>query len=503
VLGVTTAYLDYLSGVLIVDLVHRLIYVSALFVPVWLSCRLLGRRLPYLQMTLWSLVFLRAMLPVDFSLPFSLREGLVTLAPDLFGYVEFRLRLMSWGYAASSPPIFAAFPYLTWMMLAVGLWMGVSGVLLTRVMLGRYHYRRLVARGEPPEEAYLGVMAERWRSRFGIRRSVRLVTGAGRVSPFTIGVLRPAVFLPRHLLRSVSTDQVDAVLGHELAHVSRFDDLQIRVQAIVVALLWIFPPIHYASRQLTRQREIVCDQLAIVRGTVSPRAYGEGLLRVAGDVARHPAHGPVSALVGAAEFYSSRIAAIAEAARTGVRAVGVSLLLALAALLLVVPLGPHGQISESQAQLMQARSARLAGDHRPEFRLPIAGAELGRRFEPIPRAQRVSYRFHTGLDLIAPVGAEIRAMAAGEVVRVLTSPRDSISARTGAYLIVRHGEYLAYYTYLRDIQVQPGDSVAAGQLLARLGPVPFSPEGKPTHLHLEITRDGISVDPLVLLGLSD
>jgi beta-lactamase regulating signal transducer with metallopeptidase domain len=500
---VTTAYLDYLSGVLIFDLAHRLVYVSVLFVPVWLACRLLGRRLPYLQMTLWLLVFLRALLPVEFSLPFSFREGIAALVPDLFGFVEFRLRLSSWGYAASSPPVSPNFPHLTWMMLIVGVWLAVSGLLLGRLLLGRRYFDRLVRSGKPIVGGEIGVMAERWCSRFGIRRPVQMVAGEARVSPFTIGLWRPKVFLPRNLLQSASPDQVDAVLGHELAHVSRFDDLWVRVQAAVVAVLWIFPPIHYASRQLTRQREIVCDQLAVVRGNLSPRAFGEGLLHVLGEASRHRAPGAIPALVGEAEYFSTRIAGIAEASRSGIRAVGVSMLLALAALIFVVPLGPHGEISEVQARLMQERSARQLVDPRPEFRLPIAGAELGRRFEAIPRGQQVSYRYHTGLDLIAPVGAEIRAIGPGEVVRVQKSPRDSISARTGAYMTVRHGEYLAYYTYLRDIEVEAGDSVESGQLLARLGPVPYSPEGKPTHLHLEITRNGISVDPLLVLGLFD
>jgi beta-lactamase regulating signal transducer with metallopeptidase domain len=491
------AYLDYLAGAALFDLAHRLVYVTVLFAAVFAACRLLGSRLPYLQMMLWSLVLLRAVLPAEFSLPFSAREALSLLVPDLFGFVELRLRFTSLGYAGASPPVFASLPQVTWTILLVGLWALTSGLLLARLMLSRRYFAGLVARGEPAD-AGTAAMAARWRQCFGIRRQVRVVSGDARVSPFTIGLWRPAVYLPRGLLTSASAAEVDAVLGHELAHVARFDDAWVRLQGVLVAAFCFFPPVHYAARQLARQREIVCDQLAIVRGGLSPRVYGEGLLRVMTGYPRP--RGGLPALVGDAQFCSVRIAAIAEAARTGIRAVGTSILLALAVLVFLVPMGPHGPISVAQANLMQERSSRqVLGDPSPGFVLPIAGAELGRGFGAIPRRQQVSYRYHTGLDLHAPVGTEVAAVAPGVVVRVQATPRDSLSARTGGYMIVRHGAYLVYYTYLRDMRVAPGDVVEAGQTLATLGAAPYSLTGSSTYLHLEVTRDGVSVDPLLLL----
>jgi bla regulator protein blaR1 len=494
-------YLDFLSGLLIVDLVHRLVYLTALFVPVYALCRWLGRRLPYLQMTLWTLVFIRAVLPVDFSLPFSLREWAAVVAPDLFGFVEFRLRLHGWGYAVASPTVAEWFPYLTWQMALVGLWLGVAAALLMRLAVSRRCYWLLVRRSEPVADARVLALVTQWRACLRIRRRVTVLTSDTAVSPFTIGILRPRVYLPRSLLDGAPLAQIDAVLGHELAHVRRFDDLWVQAQAVVLALLFFFPPLRHASRQLTQQREVVCDQIAVTRGRLSAKTYGHSLLQVLTSTIGRRRQSAMAGLVGDAAFCSMRIAAIGDAARSGLRGVLPSGLLALIILVFLIPLGPHGDPPSVQERQMLDRTERLVTGPVPLFLSPIAGATPGDGFRAVPRSQRVSYRYHTGLDLIAPVGSPVNAMAPGVVDRVRVTARDSLSARTGGYVSVRHGDYLVYYTYLRDIRVEPGDNVDAGDVLGTLGPVPFSPEGKPPHLHLEVLRAGVSVDPAVLLGL--
>jgi murein DD-endopeptidase MepM/ murein hydrolase activator NlpD len=283
--------------------------------------------------------------------------------------------------------------------------------------------------------------------------------------------------------------------------VRRFDDLWVQAQAVIVAVLFFFPPLRHASRQLTQQREVVCDQIAVARGRLSAKTYGESLLEAFASAVERRRRPAMAALVGDAAFCSMRIAAIGDAARSGLRGVVVSGLLALIVLVFLIPLGPHGDPPVGEERQMLERTARLVSVPVPRFLPPIAGATLGAGFHAVPKSQRVSYRYHTGLDLIAPVGSPVIAMAPGVVEQVRARPRDSLSARTGGYVCVRHGDYLVYYTYLRDIRVVAGDNVEAGELLGTLGAVPFSPEGKPPHLHLEVLRAGVSVDPAVLLGL--
>ncbi len=492
--------LDFLSYLLLTDALQRSLYVTAAAVPAALASLVLKHRLPLLQMVLWALVLLRAVLPTGYALPFSLREWLAPLAPDLFGFIELRLRLWDWGFAVASPPVVQALPWLTWQVGLVLAWCAVTFMLLLRFFAVRRRYRRILRAADPLMEPAIQQAITRWRRALGIRRRVELRAGRAAVSPFTMGVLVPKVYLPRRLLLHSDRNEVDAILGHELAHVRRYDDLWLLLQGILCAVFFFLPPIHMAARQLTRQRELLSDQLAVSRGGLSAHAYASSLLSVIrrtlpSDHAAVPAH-----LTGDAAFCSARIRAVADAAREGMRGFAASIVVLVFAIVFVMPMRPHETGLEAQAAKFLERTANVTPDENPGLLLPIEGAHIGEGFRVVPRPERRSYRYHTGLDLHAPVGSPIRAMADGTVERVIEGAGDRLGARTGGYIVLSHGALRAYYTYLRAPTVRVGDRVAAGEVLGHLGRPPFSPEGKGTHLHLEITIRGRSIDPLAVLA---
>lgn len=67
-----------------------------------------------------------------------------------------------------------------------------------------------------------------WRARFKIRRRVRLVTSEASLLPFTLGTLRPVIYLPETILRDAEPTVADAVIAHEMTHIKRGDDLWLR-----------------------------------------------------------------------------------------------------------------------------------------------------------------------------------------------------------------------------------------------------------------------------------
>lgn len=145
------------------------------------------------------------------------------------------------------------------------------------------------------------------------------------------------------------------------------------------------------------------------------------------------------------------------------------------------------------AELAQIRAARakgsVAGGWRQTMIWPTAGrisGEFG--------AQRI-YRgepgaYHTGLDLAAPIGAEIRAPADGVVVLAAT---DETFTLEGHLLIVDHGMGLASaFLHCSDLLVRAGDSVALGQLLGHVG---MTGRATGPHLHWALTWNGRRLDP--------
>ncbi|HYF91415.1 MAG TPA: M23 family metallopeptidase [Symbiobacteriaceae bacterium] len=105
---------------------------------------------------------------------------------------------------------------------------------------------------------------------------------------------------------------------------------------------------------------------------------------------------------------------------------------------------------------------------------------------------------HGGLDLSAPAGTPVVAIADGTVIRVGTDPN------LGALVEVDHGFAVALYGQIGGAKVKAGDQVKQGQALAAVAK-PTGKEGdRSSHLHLEIrtNKDGKTIDPAPFLPLS-
>jgi murein DD-endopeptidase MepM/ murein hydrolase activator NlpD len=138
--------------------------------------------------------------------------------------------------------------------------------------------------------------------------------------------------------------------------------------------------------------------------------------------------------------------------------------------------------------------AQMSADVPPgRLLMPVNGAVLTQPFgctwvllEP-PNPRCPSGHFHSGLDLAARLGTEIRAAAAGRP-KVRWSP-----GGYGLYVLIDHGGGLeTLYGHLSAASVQDGDHVRGGQAIGRMGSTGMSTG---PHLHFEVRRDGRPVDP--------
>jgi len=100
---------------------------------------------------------------------------------------------------------------------------------------------------------------------------------------------------------------------------------------------------------------------------------------------------------------------------------------------------------------------------------------------------------HTGADFLSPTGRPVQAPNAGRVV--LADPQYF----SGNTVIIDHGLGLfSILAHLSEIDVKPGDTVAAGQVVGKVGAT-----GRVTgpHLHWGVRLNNARVDPLSLLYL--
>lgn len=98
---------------------------------------------------------------------------------------------------------------------------------------------------------------------------------------------------------------------------------------------------------------------------------------------------------------------------------------------------------------------------------------------------------HPGLDIGGPTGDPVVAATAGRVT--VAGPAPAGYAGYGTVVMVDQGEGLvAIYAHLSRVAVRRGDEITPGQ---RIGAIGTTGNVTGSHLHFELRRRGVAVDP--------
>lgn len=120
-----------------------------------------------------------------------------------------------------------------------------------------------------------------------------------------------------------------------------------------------------------------------------------------------------------------------------------------------------------------------------KFSYTSIGASVGSKINPF---YKVKVK-HEGLDLIAPAGTSVCASADGVVSSIERSKKG-----LGNVVSIDHGNgYVTRYAHLSDINVLRGRSVKRGAVIGKVG---MSGNSFAPHLHYEIWKDTVAVDPV-------
>jgi murein DD-endopeptidase MepM/ murein hydrolase activator NlpD len=127
------------------------------------------------------------------------------------------------------------------------------------------------------------------------------------------------------------------------------------------------------------------------------------------------------------------------------------------------------------------------GESRGSLASPVSGGRIsstyGARMHPI-----LGYlRMHTGIDIAAPYGTPIRAVADGTVTY------SGWHGGHGNYVKVNHAGALATgYGHMSKIAARVGQKITRGQVIGYVGSTGLSTG---PHLHYELFKNGASINP--------
>lgn len=150
-------------------------------------------------------------------------------------------------------------PFIPW---AVAAWLVGVGVLSLRLFASWWSVQRLRRRATQPADENWQAMLRRIAERLRVTRPVKLVESALVEVPTVIGWMKPIILLPASAMTGLTTEQLEALLAHELAHVRRHDYLVNLLQTVVETLLFYHPAVWWLSHRIRVEREHCCDDLA-------------------------------------------------------------------------------------------------------------------------------------------------------------------------------------------------------------------------------------------------
>ena len=101
------------------------------------------------------------------------------------------------------------------------------------------------------------------------------------------------------------------------------------------------------------------------------------------------------------------------------------------------------------------------------------------------------WRTHGGVDIASTLGVEVLALCPGTVSEVYDD------GLMGTTVVIDHGNGLsaAYCNLAGQPTVESGDVVETGTIIGTVGDTAIAESGMPAHLHLEVSLNGVLVDP--------
>ena len=180
--------------------------------------------------------------------------------------------------AATAHPVFTISE--SWALYLFVAWAVIASWSLLRLLRAAWHLHVLRQSCEPIDPRALDPLLQETLLRHSGNRKFMLCTSDAVRVPTALGLLKPAVVIPRWIMQELSAEELNQILIHELAHLRRWDDWTNLAQQLVRAVFFFHPAVWWIEKRIALEREMACDD-AVLLETASPRAYAECLARLA------------------------------------------------------------------------------------------------------------------------------------------------------------------------------------------------------------------------------
>jgi beta-lactamase regulating signal transducer with metallopeptidase domain len=189
-------------------------------------------------------------------------------------------------------------PSLDPLTIAISTYALPAAVLLLLTLVALVRLIALRARADVLVDAHWLSALARAQRRMGFKHGTALLTSNDLASPISWGLLRPVILLSNRAVEA--TDEAEAIIAHELAHVARMDWIKLLLARVATALFWFNPLVWMLAREAHQLREEAADD-SVLGANIADTDYAQLLV----GVARHECPGLLLGAHGVAPSKSS------------------------------------------------------------------------------------------------------------------------------------------------------------------------------------------------------
>jgi len=341
----------------------------------------------------------------------------------------------------------------------------------------------------------------------GINRNILLCSFSEIKIPCLWGFFKPKILLSHEISTKLSAEQQKYILLHELSHYQRKDHLITLIIILLKSCYWFNPLIWYAFYCMQQDCEIACDNYALSYLTSKERPnYAKTILKLLSFIKHSKPTLATLSLISQRRGIETRLKMILDLQKPNFKCTILGLII----------IASLSWIGFTNACGISETLSFNHNKNQPLSTWPIPGhTEILKTYnlEPITLSQytlekidaikecpslndieslekelkRIKLGINPGIDIKAPCGSKIVAVADGIVLDV------GYQNDFGCYVILQHSEnFTTFYAYCQKILVKKGEKIHVKEIIATSGNTGIISS---TSLHFELRQNGMPMNP--------
>ena len=141
----------------------------------------------------------------------------------------------------------------------LGIWIVGIFAMIILVIKSSLRLRNLEKSALPLQNKEVRRLYHHCLEEMGIHRDIPVYSTAFLKSPIIVGLLKPCIYLPIHLISDYNESDMRYMLLHELQHYKHKDAIASYLMNLAGVVYWFNPLVWYALKEMRNDREVACD----------------------------------------------------------------------------------------------------------------------------------------------------------------------------------------------------------------------------------------------------